>query len=523
MDVMENTLNLKMLKGEKWWGGSSSDACRCPLNEKTVFTRNLIKASNQIMPLYVSNYGRVIWSETPFIISFNNGDISVDGNSPVTLRQYGNSLKEGYIGAMNDYFKPQGNPPLKDFFVVPQYNTWMQLVYEQTQEGVLSYAKGLIKHGYKPGIIMIDEGWQNNYGDWTFNKQKFPQPKKMIDELHQMGFKVMLWVTPFVNPDGKNYVMHAFTYRNHLLKDMKEPYFLRTENGIPAIMLWWNGYSCVLDMTKECDREYLKVQLDALMKDYGVDGFKFDGANIKFYSQNAYGDVKLNDDHTAAERNIAWNEFGATYPFHEYKDTFKGGGKRTIQRTCDRNHSWDNEGINTLVPMAIVQGILGHPFICPDMVGGGEWSIKEDKQAIDQELFVRMAQCSALFPMMQFSWAPWEAVDEAHADLIKKAHDLHNEFSETILKLVNHAVETGEPILRSLEYNYPHCGYADILDTFMLGEDILVAPVVIKGQAVREVALPNGKWKGFDGKTYLGGKTISIPVTLADLPYFIKI
>lgn len=191
-----------------------------------------------------------------------------------------------------------------------------------------------------------------------------------------------------------------------------------------------------------------------------------------------------------------------------------------IQRMLDRNHSWDNQGLNTLVPGAILQGLLGHPFICPDMIGGGQWEDRALGKPIDQELFVRMAQCSALFPMMQFSRAPWEVLDNEHLTLVKKAHDLHCEFSGVILELVEEACRNGEPILRSLEYNYSHSGYADISDVFMLGEDILVAPVLKKGESTRTVPLPRGKWAGFDGKVYEGGQTVSIPVTLADLPYF---
>ncbi len=512
-------LNVVMLDGENWWGGTSIDGLACPFDKDSQAVRVLVEASNQIMPFYVSNFGRVIWSEEPFTITFEKGKIEVEGDAEILLTKYGNTLSEGYRGAMNAYFKPKGNPPAEDFFLVPQYNTWMQLVYDQTQEGVMAYAKGLVARGYKPGIIMIDEGWQKNYGDWRFDLEKFPRPKEMIEELHKMGFKVMLWVVPFVNCDGKSYIMHTCTIRN---PELKEKYFVRTATGEVALMQWWNGWSAVLDMTKECDRKYLSSQLDVLMKEYGVDGFKFDGANIPFYSKKAYGGLDLCPSATAGERNIAWNEFGAQYKYHEYKDTYKGGGKRTIQRTVDRNHTWNGEGIDTLVPNAILQGLLGHPFICPDMVGGGEWTIKEHAQKVDQELFVRMAQCSALFPMMQFSWAPWEALDEEHAELVKRAHDLHLEFSQTILKLVNRAVEDGEPILRSLEYNYPHCGYEKVTDTFMLGEEILVAPVVVKGQTERKVCLPKGTWTGFDGKTYQGGQTLSLPVTLKDLPYFIK-
>ena len=52
---------------------------------------------------------------------------------------------------------------------------------------------------------MIDDNWQKDYGVWQFRPDKFPTPKEMITQLHQMGFKVMVWVCPFVSPDSQEY------------------------------------------------------------------------------------------------------------------------------------------------------------------------------------------------------------------------------------------------------------------------------------------------------------------------------
>ena len=57
----------------------------------------------------------------------------------------------------------------------------------------------------------------------------------------------------------------------------------------------------------------------------------------------------------------------------------------------------------------------------------------------------------------------------------------------------------------------------------MLGENILVAPVIVKGQTERKIVLPSGKWRGYDGKEYEGGKAITLSVSLSDLPYFEKV
>ena len=507
---------IKMLDGEFWWGGTSNDGTYAPYNRETDLKRDFrISASNQTMSMYLSNLGRCIWSEQPFACQIKDGVFSIEGEN-VTLETFGSTLKEAYLGAMKAHFPPRGDMPEPEFFRVPQYNTWMQMTYDQTQVGVLKYARDILEHGFHPGILMIDEGWQNRYGDWTFDRLKFPDPKAMVKELHDMGFKVMLWIVPYVSPDGLWFVRHSAPHF------CKEKYFLRTKDGEIAIIGWWNGYSAVFDFTKKCDRDLLDGQLHALMNDYGIDGFKFDGGTLGDYASHNPINGEANDDYTSVDRNIAWNDFGTKYRYHEYKDTFKGGGKRSIQRLRDKRHNWNNDGLNTLIPNAIAQGLLGHPFICPDMVGGGEWLDRALGVPADEELFVRMAQCSALFPMMQFSWAPWGAVDADHLSEIKAAHDLHNAFSEKILALVANACKTGEPILRSLEYNYPHKGYENAKDVFMLGENILVAPVVVKGQTEREIPLPEGVWLGYNGKKYIGGKTIHLTVSLSDLPYFEK-
>lgn len=509
-----------MLAGEYWWGGTSVDGGICPFDKNTKLEHDFIyDSANQTMPLFLSSKGRCIWSEDAFKVHIHDGVFDIEAPEEVVLETFGEDLRSAYVGAMQKHFPPAGDYLEETFFKKPQYNTWMQLTYNQTQEGVLEYARGIVANGFTPGILMIDEGWHKPYGTWDFDRLKFPDPKGMIDELHKMGFHVMLWVVPHVRADGESF---SKLIRSDFNPESHDKIFMRDTDGQVSLVWWWNGFSAILDFTKECDREYLEKQLHYLMDTYGVDGFKFDGGTVWTYGDGGNRTGDHDTSHTSRERNIAWNEFGAKYRFHEYKDTFKGGGKRMIQRIVDRNHSWDEEGLNTLIPNAILQGLLGYSFICPDMIGGGSHTFRDLHLPVDEELFVRMAQTSALFPMMQFSWAPWEAVDEAHLELIKEAEKVHLRFSDVILSLVHDAYQNGEPILRCLEYNYPHRGYHGVKDVFMLGEDILVAPVIVKGMTEREVPLPEGVWEDSEGNIYEGGKTITVPVTLRDLPYFIK-
>ena len=80
-------------------------------------------------------------------------------------------------------------------------------------------------------------------------------------------------------------------------------------------------------------------------------------------------------------------------------------------------------------------------------------------------------------------------------EAVVEAAKLHQDLADDILALVHESEKTGEPIMRTLEYNDPHKGYAGIVDQFMLGDRYLIAPVLEQGKNSRIVHIPEGKWK----------------------------
>ena len=167
--------------------------------------------------------------------------------------------------------------------------------------------------------------------------------------------------------------------------------------------------------------------------------------------------------------------------------------------------------------------MTGYFDVCPDMIGGGEYShFMYGNLKLDEELFVRWAQCSALLPMMQFSAAPWRVLSEKAAKLCVQAAALHDRFAPYILKLVKSAHATGLPAVCPMEALFPGKGYEEITNQFMLGRDMLVAPVVDKGYGTMNVVLPEGAWRADDGTLYEGGRSVTIDTPLERLPYFIR-
>ncbi|MFC3802639.1 glycoside hydrolase family 31 protein [Cohnella sp. GCM10012308] len=507
----KESIRIPLLENEYWWGGAVSDGVQMPFSGRD-HARDLYGDAgyNQASPLLLSSRGRSVWSEAPFRFAFEDGILVVEGQAgTIKIERSGGNLREAFGHASRAYFPPSGTSPDPLFFNVPQYNTWMEMSYGPTQEKVLAYAEAIVANGFPPGILMIDDNWHEDYGTLTFHAGRFPDPKAMVERLHALGFRVLLWVSPFVSPDGE---VFRYLYR--------QGYLLREADGEPVIRKWWNGYSGILDGTNEDALDWFDGQLDRLIGTYGIDGFKLDAGDPQYYKPS---DVSARPA-TPNEQCEAWARLGLRYAFNEYRACWKLAGQPIVQRLSDKNHSWIGDGLASLIPNGLAQGLLGYAFNCPDMVGGGQYEdlIRPDFE-VDQELFVRYAQCSALFPMIQFSTAPWRVLDDRHLAYCLEAAQLHCRLGPEIERLVAQSAETGEPIMRHMAYAFPEGGFETVSDQFMLGNDILAAPVLEKGAVSRKVAFPQGTWQGDDGCSVSGPCVVEVEAPLARLPWYRRV
>lgn len=514
--MSESTLRVELLPGERWWGGAVADGKTMPFGERphardlrvnVGFPDDPTDGSNQAAPLLVSNRGRYVWSDEPFAFTVDASQIVVTGGSP-SLAEAGSTLAQAFRAASAAHFPPSGGTPAAEMFTGPQYNTWMELPYTPTQQGVLDYVRGLLDDGFPPGVVMIDDRWSVDYGDWRFEPVAFPDPGAMVRQLHEWGCQVVLWLVPYISPDSPNF-----------RRLEAEGLLLRGADGETAIRRWWNGFSAILDSSNPAALGWLRSELDALVEGFGVDGFKFDGGDSRDYLPGDIGHEATD----IAGHSRAWGEIGLSYPFNEYRSGWNRGGQPLAQRLHDKPGAWDDSGLLSLIPEGIAQGLLGYPFNCADMVGGGALGLTE-RSDLDQELFVRYAQVAALFPMVQFSLAPGRVLDPEPLAAVLDVVRLRQELLPELMGWVQDAAHTGEPVLRSLAYNFPGDSVAEsVTDEFTLGGRILVAPVLEKGTTSRRVWFPAGQWQAADGTTYDGAAWREIPVTLADLPRFRRV
>ena len=196
-------------------------------------------------------------------------------------------------------------------------------------------------------------------------------------------------------------------------------------------------------------------------------------------------------------------------------------GKPVIMRLHDKPHTWD--ALRRLVPDMLAAGFVGCPFICPDMIGGGEWTAFLPGSPFEPELFLRSAQVHALCPMMQISASPWRVLSPEHQGIFKDVVALRQRFAPRFVELAKESARTGEPMMRALEYVFPGRGYADVKDEFLMGDDLLVAPVLEKGASARRIVLPPGAWHADNGRIHDGPAEIEVDAPLARLPHFVRV
>jgi alpha-glucosidase len=213
-------------------------------------------------------------------------------------------------------------------------------------------------------------------------------------------------------------------------------------------------------------------------------------------------------------------QLGMKYPYNELRAGWQNAGKPIVQRLHDKSHNWEDLG--KLIPEMMAEALMGYAFSCPDMVGGGSFETFLRGET-DTQLIVRSAQVHALMPMMQFSLAPWRVLSREEYAAVLGAVALRNRFMPLIEQLYQRAAASGEPIVAPMEYVFPHQGLAGIRDQFMMGDFLMVAPVMEKGAVSRKVAIPPGKWIDDKGLAVTGPIEIEVEAPLSRLPHFLRV
>ena len=507
------------LAGEKWWGGILHRGWEMPYGN-TPRPIDLGLEGGVTAPFLVSSAGRYVWSDRPFVYAFTNDVLTVASDvekvEPVVA---GTTLREAYLAASAKHFPFNGRTPAELLFAKPQWNNWIEIAIQgMRQTSVDAYTEALARSGFPCGVYIMDGGWLSHNGSYRFHAPDFPESRTRL-----VVGEDILAVDHVALPVAQHLVLAAVGAHERRRPDHRLPPLLADAAehapGVRAgVVWWWSGISCVWDLTYALGWDDYAQTLRRFAAEYGIDGFKWDAGDVGPMART----LRFHDP---AKRAVDWAHdyvrVGAElFPYNEYRVGFRTGGMPVMQRLPDVHHRW--EAIRRVSGMVQAAGLLGSPYVVADMVGGGEATTYRPGGFFSEKLFVRSCALAALHPMMQFSAAPWRYLSPGNVEICRAFANLHVEFAPYILDLARHAARTGEPIVRTMEYEFPHAGFAKPMTQFMLGPKWLVAPVTAEDDAVT-VELPAGCWTDDLGTVHVGPKTLTLThVPLGRLPRYAR-
>lgn len=397
------------------------------------------------------------------------------------------------------------------------------------QSKVEQLAMTFREKGIPCDAIYLDIHYMDGYRVFTFDKERFPDVKGMLERLKDMGFKVVTIIDPGIKVDESYSVFK---------EGIENRYFVTDRNGLPFVGKVWPGDSCFPDFSRsdvrkwwaEKHREFLEMGIDGIWNDMNEPSVMYTPSKTMPEDM-----IHLNDGrpitHAQFHNVYALNMAMATKdaflrfrpnqrPFILTRAAFSGIQRYAAIWTGDNRSCWDH--LKLSIPMLLNIGLSGEPFCGADIGGFGD--------DCNEELFIRWIQVGIFYPFCrnhnavgmrdQEPWAFGRRAQEIATQFIKLRYRL----LPYIYNLFYQSHHSGLPVLRPLVLEYPDDENTySIFDQFMLGDNILGAPVYEPGRTVRAVYLPQGSWiDWWTGKEYEGGKYHLVEAPLDKMPLFVK-
>ncbi|MGC8578970.1 MAG: glycoside hydrolase family 31 protein [bacterium] len=510
-----NPVDGTLQQGEQWFPLETGNFTRCPLetaDENNITTPLWLTSSGA--GLFVDSYGPMCMSMNSSIFALTSNSnrfsyyILVDKDLPSTYKNWV-STNFTYKKAWQAI-----SLPAPAMFDGPIWSTWAEYLYGVSQVNALAMAQSITTLNLPHSILEIDDKWQTKWGDTSFDPNKFPDPKAMVDQLHNMGFKVSLWVPPFVNNDSSNF------------NSSTERYFIQSKNGGVSLVAWWDTFGTkkagLINFADLDAMDWWAGLLNNIVSNYGIDGFKFDAGEANWFPSDGVTTGYLSPNQ--------YSDFYITINKHVPAMEFRAGwfaqNDGQIMREYDKDSIWgNNNGLASVLPQMFSLEMIGYPFILPDMIGGNGYTGWPGS-----ELYIRWVEMNAFMPLMQFSMAPWDPritglPTQTTIDITKLYAGIHQSLSTYMINLAQNSAKTGMPMVKPLFFDYPtDKNTYTINDEFLLGDNYLVCPVITEGATSRDVYLPAGTWRDyFTGGTFTGPDILSnYPAPIDIIPVFVK-
>jgi alpha-glucosidase len=509
-----------------------------------------------------------IYQAIPFYLGWQSGEaygIFFD-NSYRTHFDFGQSSQEYAAfsadgGEMNYYFfwgpsmkkilgrysELTGRMPLPPMWALGnQQCRWSYYPQSVAEELVHQYRE----HDLPLDVLYLDIHYMQGYRLFTWDTSRFPNPRQFTDKLKQQGVKVVTIVDPGVkyqplatgspaatdapNPELAPQDKSYYVYNQGTAKD----YFLKRKNDGVYVGKVWPGDAVYVDYTLEAARRWWG-DLHRAYTDNGVAGIWNDmnepsdfvdqtgkaQMDVVTFDEGEYSTHAKNRNVFALLMNRATREGlerlqPEKRPYIITRAGYAGYQRYATTWTGDNTSTWEAMALS--IPMFETLGLSGVPFVGTD-VGGFIGRC-------DGEMLTRWYQIGFLTPMCRnhmqidsYDHEPWR-FGKYYEDIIRKYLKLRYRLLPFLYTILEDSSRTGLPLFRPLVLNYQQdFNTLNIDDEFMVGEDLLVAPVLKRDLTSRMVYFPQGTWIDYwTGRRITGGTTIRVDAPLETVPLFVR-
>ncbi len=518
------------------------------------------------VPFFISSRGYGFWLKTDSQAVFdltstreNCWTVTGRGDDPNTVLEMKFFLQNNPKEIIQAFTNHTGKPKLPPSWV---FGPWMSSNDWNTQSEVLRQMH-LTQHHQIPASVLVIEAWSDEmnfyiwndaqyrqkpssqaYGlsDFTFSQTgHWPNPKAMVDQLHQAGLRLVLWQNPAIkHRDPRENMDDRLTLADENYAIQHE-YVVQKADGSPHRVephMPWFGGSLVFDFSNPEAANWWFKKREYLVTEIGVDGFKTDGGehvwdmNTRFHN-GMDGNRGINTYPVIYE--AAYQRFMETHHGNDYVLFSRAGytGSQTVpcHWAGDENSTWD--AFRASVRAMLNVGLSGVPFIGWDIAGFAG-------PLPSSELYLRATAFSTFCPVMQYhsdvnnqrtpsrDRTPWniqeQTGDRDVIDLFRYFANLRMNLMPYILGQAWECSQTGLPLMRPLFLDFPgDVQSREFPYEFLFGDALLVAPVVEEGVSNWPVYLPEGNWRDlWSGEVVQGPVTISMIVARNRIPVFQK-
>jgi alpha-glucosidase (family GH31 glycosyl hydrolase) len=385
--------------------------------------------------------------------------------------------------------------------------------------------------GIPVGSYEFDRPWtsgstnrgQGGFASFSFDSERFPNSAAMLSALQRRGYHIFVFGAPWALGDNAADAERFGYYapRNNILIDYTNP----------AAVTWWQArVQTLIDLGIrgiKLDRAELQPTVTELpdMPDKATDIW-FDGRNGR-EMKNAYAPLFAKVHYDAFHARLGddfLHYFRAGYAGSQQYGVF-WGGDITGKDQFGLGASTDL-GLRSAILALNHVAFMGFPIWGTDTGGYYEFG--------DREVFARWLELSAVCPIMEIggsgAHAPWSMPTEPHydtemIDIYRRYVTLHHELVPLLYSLGIEAHASGRPLARPLLFDFADdANVADLWDQFVLGRDLLVAPLWKSGARSREVYFPRGTWIDWNDphRRIVGPTRTTVDAGLDQLPVFVR-